>query len=359
MACEGDSLPTIGSTEFFARIASAPASANDFPLAGSIELTLRCNLRCRHCYTRYPGAAEGEMAFARIERILDRLRDSGVLFLLLTGGEILMRRDFRDIYLSARAKGFLVTLFTNGTLVDAPTADLLAAAPPRRIEITVYGHTRETYESVTGIPGSFDRFRQGLSLLMERRLPVHLKMMVLRGNAHEFEQVRDWATAQGASFRYDAVVNPRLDGDMFPAQERLPADRVAELRVANGDERDEWRRLRDATRMPPHDGLLFRCGAGTRAFHIDPRGQMYPCMMWRTAPYDPLGGALDGGWQAHVRDLRGAKMPADSACLKCADALNCGICAAVSRLETGVAGKEVDYYCAIARACEKLLQIEP
>ena len=350
-------LPTIGSAELLTRLASVSDPDHDFPLAGSIELTLRCNLRCRHCYARYPGAGEGEMALGQIERILDKLCDSGVLCLLMTGGEILMRRDFPDIYRYAKAKGFLVALFSNGTLIDTRTADWLAGSPPRRLEITIYGHTRETYEEVTGIPGSFDKFRRGLSLLLERKLPVHLKMMVLRSNAHEFERVREWAKAQGVSFRYDAAVNPRLDGDMNPARERVSADEVAQLYGADGNAREAWLRLRDTVRRTPHDGRLFRCGAGALTFHIDPRGQMHPCMMWRSTPYDPLNGSLKGGWQAHVRRLRAARMPADSACLKCADTLNCGHCAAVSRLETGVAGREVNYYCAIARAREKLLQI--
>lgn len=355
VACEADIVKEIGSTEFFDHLASISNNDNDFPLAGSIELTLRCNLRCRHCYASYPGASEREMTAMDLRLVLDRLSEHGVLFLLMTGGEILLREDFGEVYLYARSKGFLLTLLSNGTLVDEQVADFLARQPPRRLEITIYGHTPSTYEFITGVPGSFGKFRRGVSLLLERKLPVHLKMMILRSNAHEFEQVREWAGARGAPFRYDAVVNPRLDGDMSPAKERLPAADVARLHGTGEKERDEWIRLRAMVRDSPHDGRLFRCGAGVRTVHIDPRGQMHPCMMWRWAPFDILRGLPDGGWQAHVRSLRHGRMPADSACVGCADSLNCGHCAATSRLETGVAGRHADYYCEIAKAREQLL----
>jgi len=57
--------------------------------------------------------------------ILDEVADAGCLWLLITGGEPLLRPDFRDIYMYAKRKGFLITLFTNGTLLDADIADQL------------------------------------------------------------------------------------------------------------------------------------------------------------------------------------------------------------------------------------------
>ena len=85
-----------------------------------------------------------------------------------TNAEIFARRDFLDIYTYARKKGFLITLFTNGTLVTAPIADHLARWRPFAIEITLYGHTKETYERLTGIPGSYEKCMRGIRLLRDR-----------------------------------------------------------------------------------------------------------------------------------------------------------------------------------------------
>jgi MoaA/NifB/PqqE/SkfB family radical SAM enzyme len=71
------------------------------PLNGSFELTFRCNLRCIHCYIPdYSGA--GELSTGEVKRILSEAADEGCLWMLLTGGEVLSRRDFPEIYLHAR-----------------------------------------------------------------------------------------------------------------------------------------------------------------------------------------------------------------------------------------------------------------
>ena len=84
--------------------------------------------------------------------------------------EPLLRSDFQELYRYARSLGLIPILFTNATLITPDLAAFLAANPPRRVEITVYGHTRETYERVTGVPGSFNRFRAGVAAL--RGLPA-------------------------------------------------------------------------------------------------------------------------------------------------------------------------------------------
>ena len=125
------------------------------PVSGSLEVTERCNLRCQHCYIpakQRAGSRRRELKLPEIERILAEIAESGCLWLLLTGGEPFLRRDFLDIYTSARRKGLILTLFTNGTLITRPIADTLAEWRPLKIEITLYGATPETYERVTGVP---------------------------------------------------------------------------------------------------------------------------------------------------------------------------------------------------------------
>src|SRR5437660_365316 len=104
---------------------------------------------------------------------------------LIAGGEIFARRDFLDIYAYAKRKGFLITLFTNGTMITEKIADFLADLRPFTIEITLYGGTKETYENLTGIPGSYERCLRGIDLLLERNLPLKLKTVALSITKHE------------------------------------------------------------------------------------------------------------------------------------------------------------------------------
>ncbi|MGD2024019.1 MAG: radical SAM protein, partial [Desulfobacterales bacterium] len=139
------------------------------PLTGTIELTRRCNNSCVHCCNNLPlhdqSARQNEMSTAEHFRILDEIAAAGCLWILFTGGEILARKDFLDIYTYAKQQGFLITLFTNGILITPDIADYLVELPPFYIEITLYGHSRQTYEKVTGIPGSYDRCMRGIRLL--------------------------------------------------------------------------------------------------------------------------------------------------------------------------------------------------
>src|SRR5438874_13536270 len=90
------------------------------PLNGTIEITRRCPLVCAHCYNNLPmgdrKAQLEELTAADHRRLLDAVADMGTLWLLFTGGEIFARPDFLEIYTHAKRNGFLVTLFTNGTL---------------------------------------------------------------------------------------------------------------------------------------------------------------------------------------------------------------------------------------------------
>ena len=130
------------------------------------EITARCNLKCRHCYINLPAgdrrAKERELSLAEIERIADEAVSLGAVWCLLSGGEPLLREDFREIYLMLKRKGLLLSIFTNATLITDEHVRLFKDYPPRGIEVTVYGATEATYEKVTRKSGSFRAFRKGL-----------------------------------------------------------------------------------------------------------------------------------------------------------------------------------------------------
>jgi radical SAM protein with 4Fe4S-binding SPASM domain len=354
MSCPDCITHQIGSSEFTSGLTQLEF-IDDLPLAGSIELTLNCNLRCRHCYIRYDGASDGEMDTEQAKTVLDKLAAAGVLYLLMTGGDVLVRRDFKELYLHAKRHGFLVTVYTNATLVTEELADFFVQYPPRRIEITIYGHSEETYNHVVHKPFAFDKFREGVGYLLERNLPVYFKTMVMKSNVHEFEEIRDWVEKElKRPFRFDAMINPRLNGDQDVLQERISPREFVRIQHSDPEEIDRFDRLRKMAEAAPPDGRLFKCGAGVRTFHVDPRGDMHPCMMWRTTPYSLLTGSIEG-WKKHVAELRQSESPTDTGCRSCSNRLACGNCAATSALESGTPGKNIDYYCAINKEREKLL----
>ena len=160
--------------EDFGREVVAKWIENRVPLSGSLELDLRCNLRCLHCY-RDGEWPSGILTTDEVKRVLDEIAAAGTIWLLFTGGEIFLRPDFFQIYEHARRLGLRVTLFTNGTTMTTRIADALKEQPPEMVEVSLYGFSKEVYEKVTGIPGSRAKCYRGVELLLERDLPVKVE----------------------------------------------------------------------------------------------------------------------------------------------------------------------------------------
>ncbi len=163
-----------------------------------LELTERCNNNCVHCSINLPEkdrrAQSKELTISQWEGILKQAADLGVLSVRFTGGEPLLRPDFVDIYLIARKLGLKVLLFTNARLIDARLARLFAGIPLlEKIEVSVYGMHRKTYEAVSRISGSFTQYQRGIRFLEEYRIPFVVKGILLPNNAKDVQEIECWA----------------------------------------------------------------------------------------------------------------------------------------------------------------------
>lgn len=323
-----------------------------YPVSGSMELTARCNVRCQHCYisegpTGKPG--KQELTTAEVKRILDEITAAGTLWLLLTGGEPLIRRDFPELYLYAKQKGLLLTLFTNGTLLTPQIADLLAEWRPRKIEITLYGATQATYERITGVPGSYARCLRGIELLLERNLPLSLKTMVMTLNKHELSDMQAYAHSLGVEFRFDAMLNDTLpDGCGHPVDLRLSPEEIVQLDLADEKRVQDYREFfQKFGKVKPDPRYLYKCGAGLLSFHIDSFGWLSLCMMARSQGFNLRLGDFTLGWR-ELGYLRFQLSPGESVCDTCGLATLCGVCPGLSELAHGEPKKPVEFMCQVA-----------
>jgi radical SAM protein with 4Fe4S-binding SPASM domain len=327
------------------------------PVSGSIEVTHRCNNRCLHCYNNLAAgnreAASTELTLDEYRRILDDITAAGCLWLLFTGGEIFLRDDFLDIYTYARKKGLLITLFTNGTLMTADIADELKRLPPFSIEITIYGHSRETWESVTRLPGSYQRCLNGIDLMMTRGLPIKLKTMAISPNKKEIGEMRQFAEERlGLEFKFDTMINPRIDRSMQPVDVRLTPAEVVELDLKYKERSDElsefaarFNNARIDSRMPQQ---LYSCGAGNQSFAIDPYGRLRVCILSSGCSYELRQGSFREGWEGHLAVERQKKPSQATKCSSCGLRSMCGMCPANGELECANPETPVDYLCQTA-----------
>lgn len=350
MDCPG--IPDLGYADFGHQLAAA-LGGRRVPLSAMIEITERCNLNCRHCYIGLPAADAGarrrELSAEQWYGILDQLAEEGTLWLRITGGEPLLRPDFRDIYTYAKSKGMLVTLFTNATLITPTLADFLYEWPPENVAVTLYGATEETYERVTGIPGSFARCMAGVELLHQRGVRLKLRTVLMTLNVHEYWAMRAWSQGLGVEFAHDPLVRPALapDSSRAPTDLRITPEQAVELEKALPSASAEWHRLaRDFWGRPGE--TLYACGAGVRSLHVAVDGMLYLCAMSREKGYDLMNGSLSEGWAEFLPRLRYQPFTKEFACRECEMSVLCARCPALAALENGDPESVVEYACQIA-----------
>ena len=327
------------------------------PLQVSIEVTRRCPLECLHCYNNLPmgdiEAKRRELTKEEHFRMLDELVEMGCFWILYTGGEIFARKDFLDIYTYAKKKGFLITLFTNGTIINEQIADYLAEWPPFAIEITLYGRTRETYEALTAVPGSYDRCLRGIQLLKERGLPLKLKAVPTSVNKHEVFAMKQFAEEDlGLEFKFDSLINPRVDCSQSPLAVRLTPEEVVALDMSDPKAVVEYKRLaKKDSENPPNlsqSDTVYFCGGGVNSFAINAYGEVGICVISQQETFDIRGSGVRRVWEKSLLELRNRKRVRVTKCTECRIQSLCGMCPANGELENGDRESPVDFLCNIA-----------
>ncbi len=341
-------LPKIISEEFGNYI-SEKAYAKRIPLIGGLEITYRCNLTCLHCYQKSLSCdRKKEIAFEKICDILDQISVEGCLFLGLTGGEPLIREDFKDIYTYAIERGFLTILATNGTLITSTLADHLQEYKPFFVEISLYGATKNTYESITGVPGSYEHCMNGINLITERNIPLLLRTPLMSVNKNEIKEIKDFSKRIGAKFSLDRIIISRLNGSKEPCALRLTPQEIIGFEIEDDkiikQYNGSWRK-----RTSQISDLLYNCSGGRTYFRVSPDGELMLCPIKRFPRYDLLKGNFREGWNNCFMDILSQKYSQGYKCPGCTYIPVCDICPAKSQLETGNQESPIKYFCRIAK----------
>ena len=337
--------------EFWASLSDRIAGRR-VPYSGSLALTHHCNLRCAHCYIREESgpadAARPELDTGQWRRIIDEVREAGCLNLLLTGGEPMLRKDFAEIYAYAKRSGFLVSVFTNATLVSESILALFRELPPRLVDISLYGATAATCALVTGVPGSFQSAIQAVDALLAQGTRVGLKSIMMTLNESEFTEIEALARNRGVRFRKDAAIFPAFSGKREPLDLRVTPERAVELEMSDPAVIADWREYLGRYEEVPTLQSIYACGAGITTYHVDPQGVLYPCVMAHSLSYSLVDGSFAAGWSemAHIRDAQARE---DFRCRDCRMKLVCGYCPGFFEAENGRADVPSEYLCRIGK----------
>jgi len=330
------------------------------PLSGSLALTHRCNLSCVHCYIRdhSNNMLHKEMSAKKILSLIDEITEAGCLHFLITGGDPLLREDFSEIYSRAKRNGLLVTVFTNGTLITDRILELFENLPPRAVEISLYGATASTYEKITGVPGSYEKCVNGIRLLLDHKIYLRLKTVLMTYNNQEFYEIENMAKDYGVKFRFDAAIFPRFNGDKSALSLRVSPQEAIEKEFSDEYRARQWEKYFKRTQGQLLSNNLYNCGAGVTCFHIDPYGNLQPCLMTTNIKYNLLKSSFLTGWRNIVSGISDKKAGKTFSCNQCEKLHLCGVCPAFFELENGSEYILSEYLCALGNYRFQLIHNE-
>ena len=308
------------------------------PLSVQLDLTYRCNERCIHCYLDHHD--HGEMSTPEIKDLLDQMADAGVFYLTISGGEILMRRDFFEILEHARARTFCIKLKTNGVLIRKKQAQLIHSLGVESVQVSIYSHRPEVHDAITKMPGSLRQSIDAIRLLRGHGIHVIIANVLMVHNAQDYAGVKALAAELDAQFVVDPTITPMMDGDRSILS--LNVDEAALREVFQNEALVG--NVEEFCAPPPgvdEDALnSLPCSAGHTACYVSPYGDVYPCVQFPLPSGNVRRTKFVDIWRYspqlnEVRSIRLRDMPT---CSQCTHGATCTRCPGLAFLEGNMRG---------------------
>lgn len=161
------------------------------------ELTPLCNFRCKMCYIRLDRAQQEArsplLTSAQWLDIANQACDMGALYVTLTGGEVFTRPDFREIYEGFCNLGCMISILTNGYLIDDEKIKWLSEYPFTKLRVSLYGASNDIYKRICGVDDGYTVVTRNVEKMLEAGLSVGVGMTLQKDNEDDKEKVSEYA----------------------------------------------------------------------------------------------------------------------------------------------------------------------
>lgn len=345
----------------------AKSAAMGKPVSTTFELTPRCNFNCKMCYihTADCNCLKNEELTAQQWIDLGRqAKDAGVLFVLLTGGEPLIRSDFREIFTALKNMGLLVSVNTNASLIDDEMFEFFKNDPPERLNISLYGASEETYTNLCG-GAYYNKVLNNIKRLVEAGIKVVLNLSLTPYNEADKEKILEIAEELKLNIRSTPYIYPpvrrqeAVTGENPARFTSAEAARVKTeydlLRFGKEEFLKRAERLKNGSLLdtdtccdPSAEGESMKCRAGKSTCWLNYKGKMSVCGMFGNDGYDTLSDGFLNCWQRVMAERNAIRTPAG--CVDCRYRKMCPACASMYKSETGSFDKIPEYICEFSKA---------
>lgn len=347
------------------------AREKGLPISGTFELTSRCNFNCKMCYvhTAQCNQKNDELPAQWWIETARQAANDGMIFLLLTGGEPLLHKEFAYIYTELKKLGFIISINTNGSLLNGETAELFRKYPPNRINVSLYGSNDDTYERLTGVR-AFSTVIKNVENMRHMGIDVRFNCSIAKENSSDMEGIFNVAKEMNIHIKTTPYMYPqvRSNGIIGKNDGRLDPLQAAKCRVGWSLMRyppEEFvkraKGMKDGIAMfeqecieEPEPGKV-RCRAGKTSFWINKNGEMSPCGIIDKS-FDIKKSGFSQAWEQVKEYTESITLP--SQCQSCKYRHFCNVCAAVCYTETGSYSSVPEYVCRFSEETARLTQLE-
>lgn len=347
------------------------------PVNGTFELTVRCNLHCKMCLFRHDDEENPELIAKELtaEQWIDMARqvaEAGTGSLLLTGGEPMIRPDFCEIWEGIYKQGFMITLYTNATLVTPKIMETLRKYPPHKIGVTLYGASPDTYKKVCGNADAFQKAIDGMHQLLSLPSLIEFRTTIIKDNYSDAAAIEELVHRQfGEQYKLiqTRVVTKAVRGACADVDAcRLePEDNVRlsfrwgieAIKKIVGDSYDEKNLhaeyvSQSKERVHSPRPTLFGCNAGMSEYTISWDGLLLGCQMLGNFFIDTKKKGFLNAWDSFPAQVKLPRI--NEKCMTCKNLDICNCCYASRYAETGDLGGCPEYVCRDTEIINRLLK---
>lgn len=324
------------------------AKSNCVPLSGTFELTPFCNFQCVMCYvrlTKEQADRQGEMLRAKDWiAIAQQAKEMGMLNLCLTGGEPFTHPDFWEIYSELNKMGFLITILSNGYLIDETVIEKFKEyGAPFCIRITLYGASDETYWRTCHCRDGFTRVSKAVQFLKEANIPFKMVSTIVKENAEDLQHIYRFAKDHSVSLQHTISVVKSARGASNTADvSRLSVDDYAEELTLDALERKKHKDI---------SAPLDCCTSHGVSFWMTWNGHLQLCA-FMAKPRVRYSGDLNADWLMLEEKLNALCSPAE--CADCKWRSFCRRCPGALCAESGDPEKVDESFCSTAKRLYEL-----
>jgi radical SAM protein with 4Fe4S-binding SPASM domain len=272
-------------------LAPRPEDAIYRPVYAVWEITLACDLACRHCGSRAGRARPDELTTDECLDLVDQLADLGCKEVILIGGEAYLRDDCWDIVRRIRARGMQPLITTGGRGLGKERAEAAREAGIASVSVSIDGN-EATHDRLRGVNGSYRAALDALRHLREAGVRVSANTQINRLSAPELPDILETIIAHGvhswqiqitvpmgrAADEPDVILQPYDLLELFPVLGRLQ-DRCREARVMlwPGNNIGYFGPFETKLRGTMPRGHMASCGAGRSGLGIESDGTIKGC----------------------------------------------------------------------------------